>query len=98
MPGADTGAQTTPEIKTLNSKQIAKVKFILVNTNKQRDGIKTISQVQKLQQRDPQAFEETIGALQDTTESIIEEIFGTEGDGAGHSIDQLQLMDLISMN
>ena len=48
------------------------LKFMLVNTNKQREGKLTIEKVLKLKQTDPLKFEEAMGVLGDVTSEIIE--------------------------
>ena len=46
--------------------------FILVNTNKQREGKVTIERVRKMKEDDPDKFNDAIGLIGDITEDIIE--------------------------
>lgn len=70
--------------------------FMVVNTNKQRKGRETIEKVLRLSTEEPETFKEAMGQLGDITSSIVE-CLGLESEEKV-TVDQFELMDLVSMN
>ena len=48
------------------------LKFLVVNTNKKREGKVTIERVRKMKEERPDDFESAVGAIGDVTQEIIE--------------------------
>ena len=69
---------------------------MLVNTNKQRLGKVQIEKVAKMKSEKGEVFDETIGAIGDISESIVE-CLGLDPHSE-EPVDQRELMDLVTMD
>ena len=81
--------------RVFDGKVLEKLKMIIVSTNKKRDCSALVEKVRNLKNTSPDVFENTMGALRDCTESLIEELFPEEKES---TLDHFAILDLISTN